>query len=36
MSLALDDVQRAFVVLDADQPVEIRQYRPISPPPTRS
>src|SRR6266542_790851 len=28
MSLALDDVQRAFVVLDADQPVEIRQYRP--------
>src|SRR5918911_4904524 len=28
MSLARDDVQRAIVVLDADRPVEIRQFRP--------
>lgn len=28
MSLALDGVQRALRVLDANQPVEIRQYRP--------
>lgn len=28
MSLARDDVQRALVVLDADRPVEIRQFRP--------
>jgi Uma2 family endonuclease len=28
MSLARDDVQRALVVLDAERPVEIRQFRP--------
>src|ERR671929_1965966 len=28
MSLARDDVQRALVVLDAEPPVEIRQFRP--------
>src|SRR5919201_228087 len=28
MSLARDDVQRALVMLDADRPVEIRQFRP--------
>jgi len=28
MSLARDDVQRALVVLDADRPVQIRQFRP--------
>src|SRR5215467_7857065 len=28
MSLAIDNVQRALVVLDADRPVEIRQFRP--------
>jgi len=28
MSLATDDLQRALAVLDAQQPVQIRQYRP--------
>ncbi len=28
MSLTRDDVQRALVVLDAERPVEIRQFRP--------
>ena len=28
MSVARDDVQRALVVLDAERPVEIRQFRP--------